>query len=128
MTGHGHLVGSAALFALLAAPVGAVDFTTETWCDGEIVFSNEDGTAEIYEVKLWYDDGRYSLVSHELSTGEVLEDVGECDMASEDVCRHYIADREDDKSDAYAFMLSPMGDGRFLYKEIWLDGSQGRGC
>ena len=112
---------------LAASAAGAVDFTRETWCEGEIVFPNDDGTAGLYDMKLWFHDGAFSVVARDLSTGEVIEGSGACDLGRERICKHVIPGDAVSPDDAYAFMLQPMDGGMYLYKEVWLDGSQGRG-
>ncbi|MGR3805481.1 hypothetical protein [Marinibacterium profundimaris] len=108
-------------------PAAAVDFSRETWCEGEVVFPDDTGHAGIYEMKLWFHEGAYSVVARDLANGEVIEDSGQCDLTQERICKHVIPGDEASPEDAYAFMLQPMEGGRYLYKEIWLDGSQGRG-
>ena len=123
----------AALAALAVLPTSAwaADFGRETWCEGDFYFSNDDGTAEIYDLRLWYHGGQYVLVSHDLETGDVFEDRGTCDLAVDDICKHYISEEDENTgktvNDAYAFRLTPLEGGRFLYHEMWLDGSHGRG-
>lgn len=116
------------LAAMLAASsVSATDFSRETWCEGDVVFPGDDGTAGIYEMKFWFNNGKYSVVARDTGTGEVIEDSGECDLSRDRICKHVIPADAVSPEDAYAFMLQPMEGGKYLYKEVWLDGSQGRG-
>ena len=122
-----------AIYVMLAAGLAmagaaqAADFSRETWCEGRMVFSNGDGTAELYDIMIWLKDGRYSVVSHDLETGEVIEDSGDCDLIHDRICKHVIEGDAVEPDDAYAFTLQPLQGGSYLYKEIWLDGSEGRG-
>ena len=117
-----------ALVALsVAGPAWSADFTRETWCEGEVVFPDDAGHAGIYDMKMWFDGGKYSLVARDLANGEVIEDSGECHLTRDRICKHVIPGDEASPEDAYAFMLQPMDGGKYLYKEVWLDGSQGRG-
>ncbi|MGV6846755.1 MAG: hypothetical protein ACWA5A_00100 [Marinibacterium sp.] len=121
-------LGAAAVAVVALAPASrAADFGTETVCEGRMSFSNEDGTADLYDLMIWLEDGEYSVVSHDLASGEVLEDRGTCDLSRDRVCKHYVETDDPSLNDAYAFMLTPLEQGRYLYTEIWLDGSQGRG-
>ncbi|MBB96710.1 MAG: hypothetical protein CML68_19195 [Rhodobacteraceae bacterium] len=123
----------AALAALTAGTTGlapmaqALDFARETWCEGEVVFPDEDGSAGIYDMKLWFNKGHYSVVARDQSNGEIIEDTGECDLSHDRICKHVIPGDAVSPDDAYAFLLQPMEGGKYLYKEVWLDGSHGRG-
>ena len=58
----------------------------ETWCEGEVVFPDEDGLAGIYDMKLWFNKGHYSVVARDQSNGEIIEDTGECDHSTQPFC------------------------------------------
>ncbi len=116
-----------AAISMAATPAVAADFSRETWCEGEVVFPDDNGLAEIYELRIWLHKGRYSVVANDRISGEVTADEGECDLTRDRICKHVIPGDEVAPEDAYAFMLVPMQAGKYLYKEIWLDGSEGRG-
>ena len=111
----------------ITGPAWAVDFSRETWCEGEVVFPDADGPPGIYDMKLWFHDGKYSVLARDQTNGAVVEDSGDCDLTRERICKHLIPGNKASPDDAYAFLLQPMDHGRYLYKEVWLDGSQGRG-
>lgn len=119
-----HVVAAA---FVVAAPALAADFSRETWCEGQVVFPDDNGLAEIYELRIWLHNGRYSVVAGDPNRSEVTADEGECDLTRDRICKHVIPADDDGPDDAYAFMLVPMEAGKYLYKEVWLDGSEGRG-
>ncbi|MEM8731584.1 MAG: hypothetical protein AAGF79_16880 [Pseudomonadota bacterium] len=112
---------------LFPASVWAADFTRETWCEGEAVLPDDVGSATLFDLKLWFEDGAFSSVARNLASGEVLQVSGTCDIARDDICQQVFEDASGSAQDGFAFVLQPMQDEHYLLKVMWLNGAQGRG-
>lgn len=116
------------LFATLCltGPLAAATFEAETLCTGALVFPNEDGSSETYDVSIAFAGEVYEISMTNTRTGEANTDRGRCDEYVGGICHHYIMVDGGRTDDFYAFGLLRQNARRFVYEEVWRDGSSAR--
>ncbi len=120
------LVLFVAVLSLFANPHDAfAKFAGETVCNARLVFPNDDGSSETYDLVLEFDGGAYSIRSTNTRNGEVTVDTGNCGAYLGRGCRHRISENGEETGDYYTFVMQKVSASSFAYQEAWADGSSG---